>query len=250
MGLKELLEKTGGWLTNRKARADYHPPVDEHGLISNDSAEEGQADQEKNNQLAIEKVEAKAKPETLEKLQAGFDKLIEQLEGINTNLGKQMRQNEEMMARIESLPKLLESFPAVVQNQQQLTEQLFEQLRSAAVKNEQFVDSIGKIPKETAKQSDWLENINHQLAASAEADVQMVEGFNKFNETLDKLNMTSASQTDSIMTMSRTFSTSDRYLKYLMSVQNRRFMWIFFIALGVCVGAILILVGLIFYSMR
>jgi hypothetical protein len=75
----------------------------------------------------------------------------------------------------------------------------------------------------------------------------MVENFNKFNETLDKLNQSSVSQRDSILQMSRTFAASDRYLKYILSRQRKSFMWVFTIAMGVCVLAILILAGVIIY---
>jgi len=145
------------------------------------------------------------------------------------------------------LPKLLESFPAVAENQKQITEQLLEQLKAAAAKDQQFMDAVEKIPTETTKQTDALVNIDHQLAAAADTDVQMTESFNKFNETLDKLNQSTLGQTDGIMQMSKTFATSDRYLKYLISRQNKRFMWIFVTAIGVCVLAVLILTGIIIY---
>jgi len=142
---------------------------------------------------------------------------------------------------------LLEGFPELLENQKQVTGQLLEQLKAAAIKNEQFIDAVEKIPTETAKQTDALVDIDHQLAAAADTDVQMAESFNKFNETLDKLNQSTLGQTDSIMQMSKTFSTSDRYLKYIISKQNRRFMWIFVTAIGVCVLAILVLTGIIIY---
>jgi hypothetical protein len=75
----------------------------------------------------------------------------------------------------------------------------------------------------------------------------MTESFNKFGETVGRLILTVAAQSDSIMQMRRTFATSDRYLKYLVTKQNRRFMWIFFAALGVCAAVILIFAGVIIF---
>ena len=128
-----------------------------------------------------------------------------------------------------------------------LTEQLIEQLKTAAAKNDQFIDAVEKIPTETAKQTDALVNIDHQLAAAADLDVQMTESMNNFNESLDKLNQSTISQTDGIIQMSKTFAASDRYLKYIISKQNRRFMWIFVAAMSICVTVILILTGIIIY---
>jgi len=134
-----------------------------------------------------------------------------------------------------------------VENQKQITEQLIEQLKSAAAKNQQFIDAVEKIPNETAKQTDALVDIDHQLAAAADTDVQITDSFNKFNKTLEKLDESTAGQTDSILQMSRTFATSDRYLKYIISRQNRRFIWVFVTSIVVCVLVLLILTGIIIY---
>jgi len=254
MVIKDIWSRTSSWVRSHKPSRlrGYQPQVDDEGLISADvestetTFEQEQKDAQ-SKQVVVKMVQPADKAQSLEKLQAGFDKLIEQLRGINEHLDGQVAQNEDLMSRIEQLPKLLESFPAVVENQRQLTEQLMEQLNAAATKQEQFMDAVEKIPTETAKQTDALVDIDHQLAAAADTDVQMVENFNKFNETLDKLNQSSVSQRDSIMQMSKTFAASDRYLKYILSRQRKSFMWVFTIAMGVCVLAILILTGVIIY---
>ena len=256
MALKDLWSKTkaktGGWLKAHKPSAlkDYQPEVDDEGLIAQDVEQTETAGAEQAAQGG--KVEVKAiqpvkKQESLEKLQEGFNKLIGQLQGINEHLNCQVTQHEELMSRLEQLPKLLESFPAVAENQKQIIEQLLEQLKGTSAKSRQFVDAVEKIPTETAKQTDALVNIDHQLAAAADTDVQMAETFNKFNETLDKLNESTLGQTDGILQMSKTFATSDRYLKYIISRQNKRFLWIFVTAISVCMLAILVLTGIIIY---
>ena len=252
MTLKDFWARISSWLRAHKLSrsADYQPQLNNEGLISQ-NAESTEPAVEKqpaqSNQVVVKTLQPVDKTQPLEKLQVGFNKLVERLQGINEHLNRQVTQHEDLMSRIEQLPKLLENFPAVVENQKQITEQLLEQIKTTAAKEEQFIDAVEKIPTETAKQTDCLVDIDHQLAAAADTDVQMAESFNKFNETLDKLDQSTISQTDSILQMSKTFATSDRYLKYLMSRQNKRFMWIFMIAMGVCVLAILILTVIIIY---
>ncbi len=263
MTLKDIWAGTSSWLRSHKIyrRADPHPEIDEEGLISQDDDSIEQADTanqpggpESNNVVVkavppVDRQSAMGRPaaESLEKLQEGFDKLVNQLQGINEHLNRQADQHEVLMNRIKALPELLESFPAMVENQKQVTEQLLEQLRAAAAKNEQFIDAVDKIPSETARQTDALINIDHQLAAAADIDVQMAENFNNFSQTLDKLDQSTNSQTDGILQMSKTFATSDRYLKYIISKQSKRFMWIFITAVSVCFVVILILTGIIIY---
>ena len=258
MTLKQFWAGTGKWLKARKpfTASGPQPQIDEDGLISpNDNPAQPETETSPSNEAEGDNVMVKAVPtinpqESLEKLQTGFDKLVEQLQGINEHLNRQATQQEELMSRIQQLPKVLESFPDAVENQKRVFEQLLEQLKSSAAKNEQFMDAVGKIPNETAKQTDALVKIDQQLAAAANIDVQMSQSFNNFNETLDKLNQTSTGQTDGILQMSKTFAASDRYLKYIISKHSKRFMWIFIAAVSVCTVCILILTGIIIYLNR
>jgi ABC-type transporter Mla subunit MlaD len=258
IAIKDFWIQTGKWLRSRKlfSSGNSRPDVDDEGLISQDTESTQAADAQaepsaqQSDNIVVQAVPQIDKNESIEKLQQGVGKLAEQLGEINEHLGRQVTQHEELIGRIEQIPKLIESFPSVVENQKHLTEQLIEQLKAAAVKNEQFLDAVQKIPNETAKQTDALVDIDHQLAAAADTDVQMAESFNKFNQTLDKLNQSTLGQTDSIMQMSRTFATSDRYLKYIVSRQNKRFIWVFITSISICLAVILILVGIILYIKR
>lgn len=252
MTLKDFWAKTSSWLETHKPskRVDFQPEIDSEGLISENAEAEKRNVEEKDSEgdkVLVKTVQPKDKMQTLERLQSSFDKLVEQLEGINGHLNRQAAHNGDLMRRIEELPNLLQSFPAVVESQKQLTEKLLEQLKASSVMEHEFAEVIGKIPTETAKQTDALGEINHQLAAAADADVQMGESFNKFNVTLEKLNESTVGQTDGIMQMSKTFAASDRYLKYIVSRQRKSFIWVFMIAVGVCVTVILILTGIIIY---
>ena len=255
MTLKEFWAGTGRWLRVHKPSigAGNQPEINDDGLISqNDDFAEQAGDVavpagDRGNNVVVRTVPPAERQESLQKLQEGFDKLVDQLQGINEHLSRQAIQHEDLMGRIEQFPEMLESFPAVVENQKKLTEQLLEQLKGTAAKNEQFIDAVEKIPTETAKQTDALVNIDHQLSAAADIDVQMTEGLNNFNESLDKLNQSTISQTDGIIQMSKTFAASDRYLKYIISRQNKRFMWIFVAAISICATVILILTGIIIY---
>jgi len=256
--MKNIWSGTGRWLRNHKpfGSAAPQPQIDDEGLISQEdhsqqqAVDEPQPPEAQSSKLVVRSVAPMNKQESLEKLQEGFNKLIEQLHGINEHLNRQVTQHEDLMGRIERLPQLLESLPAVVENQKRMTEQLHEQLKAAAAKNDQFIDAVTKIPTETAKQTDALVNIDHQLAAAADTDVQMAESFNKFNQTMDKLNDSTENQTDSIMQMSKTFAASDRYLKYIISRQNKRFIWVYITSVSICAAAILILAGIIIYLTR
>jgi chromosome segregation ATPase len=258
MILKDLLVGTGSWLRSHSfsISGGYHPEVDDEGLIAQESdSMEREPDgfeqpEPQANDVIVQTIQPVEKRESIEKLQEGFNKLVEQLEGINERLNRQVAQHESLMSQVEQLPELLGSFPSAVENQKQVTQQLLERLQASATKDQQFIEIVEKIPAETAKQTDALVKIDHQLAASADTDVQMADSFSKFNETLYRLNQTTLGQTDGILQMSKTFAASDRHLKYVMSKQNKRLAWVFVGAVSVCATVVLILTGIIFYLTR
>jgi|GEM_PF-1106386 len=218
---------------------DIKSELDGGGLIKEYSDEDAPAD-------SVDVVVRKGdRAGSVERMQEGLNRLVDELAIINSTLNEHVIQQRQIMERMEHLPRLVENFPNAIQNQQQMMELLNEQFRSSTDKMHLFVENIKRLPDEAVRQTDTLISMNRQLSAAADADMVMSENFVKFNSTLDKLNQATLSQTDSIVQMSKTFAASDRYLKYMVAKQNKRFMLVFFISIGVCVLAIVSLVTII-----
>jgi chromosome segregation ATPase len=246
MNIQDIWERILRRLGFKQQRFDIFGDVDELGLLRTDtepydsSGRSGSPEQS----LIRKPID---KPQSLERLQEGFNRLVGQLEGINENLAQQAHQQQELIDKISQLPKVVESFPAAITNQQRMIEHLSEQMEIAAAANRQFIDAVKKIPDEAMRQTDALHSMNRQLSSLADTDMVMNENFAKFNGALEKLSAATAGQTDGIVQMSQTFEASDRYLKHLVAQQNKRFTWIFFTAMGVCVFAILSLITIIVF---
>ncbi len=251
MTLKQLWIGTSNWLRIPRLGGmfDPQPDVDDDGLLSQGTEpnyENGDEDGVDGKYIVKAKSQAD-KRDAMEKLQDGFNTLVEQLHGINEHLDRQVTQHQELMTRIEKLPQWMQALPEALDGQKEATQQMFQQLKASAAKQEQFADTVAQIPLETAKQTDALLNINHQLAAAADTDVQMADNFNNISGTLDKINHSALNQTEGIVEMNRAFATSDRYLKYVVTKQNKRFLWVFIGSMSLCVTVILALAGVIVY---
>ncbi|MFA6187576.1 MAG: hypothetical protein WC770_10270 [Phycisphaerae bacterium] len=234
MAIKELISKTGRWLS-AKGQSMYVPlrksPLPQR---SNDIPQ-GQVGQ-------IYKPQQTEKTEALAMLQNSFQAIVEKLGGINDHLDKQVEQNAQLVQKLGELAPLLQNFPEGFKNQKAVIDSLVEQLKAQALKNQQFTETIEKIPAATDKQTNAITEMSVQLAASAEIDSQLAEGFRKFNTITDRLNDNVENQADSIVQLGKTFSASDRYLKYILNTQHKRFMWVFVSAMAVCAFAIAMLV--------
>ncbi|MCU0916047.1 MAG: hypothetical protein MUC88_16015 [Planctomycetes bacterium] len=257
MTLREILAGTGNWLRSRRYEHAGHcePVLDNDGLLTmglepQEDFEGTSSASASHRPVLVNSVATLERREPAERLQEGFNRLIDQLEQINDHLNEQLSQHQELMGRVRQLPQLLESLPSAVENQKILTNRLLDQLRATAVKDQHFIETVSRIPTETARQTDALTMINHQLAAAADADVQLVGSFVKFKDTLERLNHNTASNTDGIVQMSKTFAASDRYLKYVVTKLNQRYTWVLAIALTVCGAAICTLAGIVIYLAR
>ena len=254
MTLKDILAGTSSWLRAHRyeAAGRCEPVLNDEGLLASrfDADDFGCTHSAGADPVLVTSVTAMERREPAETLEEGFNKLVDQLNRINGHLNRQLQQHEELMGRVRELPQALETLPAAIENQKILTTQLIDQLRTSATKNQQFIEAVGQIPAETARQTDTLTMINHQLAAAAETDVQLTDSFVKFKGTLDRLNHNTISTTEGIMQMSRTFAASDRYLKYVVAKMNRRYAWTLALALSVCLGVVSALIGIVFYLAR
>ena len=225
------MAKIGGWRTggaghDKSVITSYEPlrsEAAEHDVVVRDDS-------------------AVQKKDSNELISEGFVKLIEQLEGINGNFESQAKRHDALMERINGLPDVLESLPKAAESQRQVAEALVEQLKEKNLKEQQFIEAIGKIPEETSKQTNTLIDMSRKLSISADIDAQMGESFNKFNDSVSKLSADTVDQSDSIRQMNKTFAASDRYLKYLITKQNRRMMWMFITTVGVCAFAVVVAV--------
>jgi len=257
MTLREILSGTSSWLRAHRYESGgpCEPALNDDGLLTasldpeddfDDAHSAGAADEP----IVIKTMTSMDRREPAERLQEGFNQLVDQLQQINDHLSRQLSQHEDLMDKVRQLPHMLGTLPSAVENQKYLTAQLLEQLRSTAAKDRQFMEVVERIPVETARQTDTLTDINHQLAAATDIDVQLAESVNKFKISLDRLNHNTMSNTDGVVQMSKTFAASDRYLKDVVARLGRRYTWTLAGALGVCVAVIASLIGIILYLAR
>ncbi len=229
MAIKELITRTGRWLWGR--RDGLYEPLRKSPLREETNGELGSI--ARRNEPVTDRTEA------LQMIQGSFEQLVEKLGGINDNIGRQIKQHEELIKRIDEIPQLLQHFPESMKNQRIVVDSLVEQLKSQSLKNQQFTQAVEKIPVATEKQTNAISDMSVQLAASASVDAQLTENFRKFNSIIDILKDNVEEQGDSINQLNRSFSASDRYMKYILNTQHKRFMWVFVLALSVSVFAIM-----------
>jgi hypothetical protein len=161
---------------------------------------------------------------------------------------------ERWMRRLEvSFGRLADELSSINENlrvQADLERELSEQMRANCLKSEEFCDVVRKIPAEAARQSEVLGSIAGELSRSRDSAEEMSERFEDFNREIRRLSENTECQRDGILQMSRAYMTSDRYMKYLITKQNKRFAVLFAVGLGVCLAAVCVVAGVLVYVLR
>ncbi|MEN6383674.1 MAG: hypothetical protein ABFD79_00590 [Phycisphaerales bacterium] len=237
MAIKELITRTSKWFAAKRNANSLYEPLQSGRSMGESNSTPG---------FISRREQTPDRTEALQMIQNSFEQLVQKLGNINDQLDRHVEQNAQMLKRIDEIPQLLQNFPESMKNQKMAVDALIEQLKSQALKNQQFTETISKIPAAAEVQTAAVKEMAGQIAASAAVDSQIVEGMRKFNIVTDKLNDNVHGQSESIEQMSKTFSASDRYLKYILNSQHKRFMWVFIAALGVSTFAIIALLIVIF----
>ena len=120
------------------------------------------------------------------------------------------------------------SLPKAVEEQRLAFAQVAEQLQQKVARDEKVAEE--------------LSGIHERVAASVEVDAKMCDNFSTFSDTLGKLDEDTVCQTEWIQHMSQMFSASERYIKFALAKQQRRFYWVFGISVGICFLAIVALI--------
>jgi hypothetical protein len=166
---------------------------------------------------------------------------------INDHLGQQLSQHGELMSRMRQLPELLESFPKMVENQQQMAGELLHQLQVTNVRQEQFLNAVGQIPTETARQTRALGAIHQQLETAAQTDAELVTCMTGVGRALGHLDANTVDNTAGMLEMRKSAAARDRYVAYALSRFQRRIVWLFAGFAVLCIAAISTIIGLVLY---
>jgi hypothetical protein len=239
-----FMAKLRGWLDSL-AEPDYdisELPLDEQGFLRDELVKGGAQRPAAPGAPATNMVVSQPKeekPQSLERIQENFNRFVDQLQSINTNLSKQVVQQEQLGAKLDKLPSLIGAVPEMLENEHRSLDEVLRQLRASQVRSEEFIDIVHQIPREAVKQTETMQKMNQHLTSAAETDIVMREAFNSFSETVTKLTAATEANREAILNMSKAFAASDRYMKFLVQVQNRRFIWLFVVSMGICLICVL-----------
>lgn len=122
------------------------------------------------------------------KIQQSYDSLLETVQQLRASLDGQTRRQEELLSKLGTLPKAAEALPPTSRLQNDMLAMIQDRLSMHAEQQKKIADLTAKI--EPGAKKDLAEVINaikDQIEMSNEVDRQLVESFNRFSVTIDRL---------------------------------------------------------------
>jgi chromosome segregation ATPase len=212
-------KRVGGWLrrSHEPVKEGKLERLDAEGMLVDTSED---TDQENSSVLVTR---SNKKDRQLAALEDGFGRLVEVLESINDNVIRQQEQNVELKSSMEKVADSLHSLPGSGESTQAVKE-LTEELHGQSLRHQQVAEIIKSLPELTRTQVDKLDNIDRHLEASADADVQIVESFNRLGNSVQSLQDNSSTQTKALHYIQEVNQRSSEQMARMLAKQNRRMM--------------------------
>lgn len=225
-----LWKRVGGWLHGSHESVDSAKVVrlDAEGLLVEPLAE---AEKDNNSALAAR---SGRKDQQLTAMEDGFGRLVEVLESINDNVVRQREQGGRLGDRLDVLARIV---PETLQSQQALMHELDEHIRGQSLGNQQLSEGVMALGELGRSQATRLGEISHQLAASGETDIKLVESFNRMDGSIKGMSDNAGAQSVSLTNIARLLEQNDARLERILSRQTRRFTWLVTTALVVGLAA-------------
>ncbi len=121
------------------------------------------------------------------KLQQSYDSLLETVQALRSALDGQAKRQEELLARLSTLPHAVETLPQTSKMQSEMLKVINDRLALHVEQQRQLSETLNTLGTSGKEHNDAMQNIQDQLETSNEIDRQLVESFNRFSMMIDRL---------------------------------------------------------------
>ena len=218
-----LWKRVGGWL--RRSSEPIGPGqgkvvrIDADGMLVDPESD-------KKTEEATALTKSPKNDQQITSLEEGFGRLVDVLESINENVVQQRHHSADMTQQMQELNQTLRALPESTESQAAIKD-FTEELRSQSLRQQQVTESIQSLPDLSQTQVDKLADITRQLEASGETEIQLVESFNRAQQSMQGMETHSTAQTSALRDLGASTAHYSQQLQEMLAKQNRKLIWCF-----------------------
>jgi chromosome segregation ATPase len=171
-------------------------------------------------------------------LQQGFASLTELMTSIRQHMDAQGRRQDELLAHLSALPRVMESIPESNRLQGEALKAIHEQLLHHANQQETLGEILQKLSEAGGEHKELLDGLRERVETISYQDKAMAESLNTVGSALESVSRNSAASTEVLGHLSNNLRTRDGELEQILHRQGSRFTTLLVIAIVLSVAAL------------
>ena len=161
---------------------------------------------------------------------------------VRENMDSQGRRQDEMLAYLSALPKVLETIPENNRIQGETLKAIHEQLLHQAGQQETLGEILNKISQSDGDQRDLLDGLRERVETLNAQDKSMADSLNNVGTALESVSRSSSASTEVLGHMRDNMKSRDADLEAVLHRQGVRFTTLLAVAIFISISALVAVV--------
>ena len=230
MPASNLFSRMGGWFKpggSTKISAADPAQLDEDGLLK--------PGQDASNRGGVSTLLSRwqERSQSLERLEDGYQKLTDLVDGIQTHLQNQDERSRTIANGLNSMAEHVARLPDVFQQQNSQIAAIVEQLECAGARSGRIEATLGELPKVVDSQRESLLAVRDQIESSTRTQQSLVDSMGELAGAISALNQSSTDSVQTIKSVQVSAEASQVRLADLVSEHSRKLTKLIGVGLGV-----------------
>lgn len=182
------------------------------------------------------------KDAAISQLQEGFSLLTELMSSIKQNMESQGRRQDELLAQVSALPRVLETLPESTRVQGETVKAIHQQLVSQAEQQTLLSEILHKLAESGGDQKDLLEGLRVRVETLNEQDKAMADSLHTVGTALESVSRNSAASAQVLCNIRDNLASRDADLDRILRRQATRFTAMMAMAVFLSIAAVIAVV--------
>jgi DNA repair exonuclease SbcCD ATPase subunit len=176
--------------------------------------------------------------QAISQLQEGFQSLTELMGAIKSNMEAQNARQDQLLAHLSHLPKVLETIPESNRLQGETLKAIHQQLVHQAGQQATLGEILGKLSESDGDQKDLLEGLRERVETLNHQDKAMADSLNTVGSALESVSKNSATSAEVLGHLRDNMKSRDSDLEKVLHRQGARFTTMLAIAIFLSIAAL------------
>lgn len=233
MGMRDWFNRLGG-----KARRDTSATDRDSSYTSTEPAGSGGAGL----------MRWGSRHQTVEKLQAGYERLLDLCQTIDDHLQSQQDQGQQAVNSLSQLTTSIQEVPNLLGQLSQRLDRIADQALKTSSSTERLSDAIDQLIPAQKSQNDLLSCVNRQLSESSQTNAQLAEVVVELKGAMHVLARSEQERGRVFEGLAQMIQQRDNDVSRLLKEHTRTFKWAWASGLSVAIVAVVIALAAILTS--